>query len=76
MVTATIKEQILSDLDRLSPEQQRQAAEFVRTLASPLPVGASVEDLMTIAGILDDESARQMREAIEEGCEQVDLDEW
>lgn len=43
MVTATIREQILSDLDRLSPEQQRQAAEFVRTLASPLPRDASVE---------------------------------
>jgi hypothetical protein len=31
---------------------------------------------MTLAGTLDDESARQMREVIEEGCERVDLDEW
>jgi hypothetical protein len=28
-----------------------------------------------LAGSLDDGSARQMREAIEEGCERVDLDE-
>jgi hypothetical protein len=34
-----------------------------------------VEDLMTLAGTLDDESARQMREAIEEGCEHVDAEE-
>lgn len=44
-------------------------------LASPLPRGASVEDLLTIAGTLDDESARQMREVIEDGCEQVDPEE-
>lgn len=75
MVNATITRQILSDLGRLSPEQQRQAAELVRGLASPLPRGASVEDLLTIAGTLDDESARQMREAIEDGCEQVDVEE-
>jgi hypothetical protein len=37
MVTAAIKDQILSDLDRLSPEQQRQAAELVRALVSPPP---------------------------------------
>lgn len=74
-MSATIKQQILSDLDRLSPEQQRQAAELVRGLAAPLPRGASVEDLLTIVGTLDDESARQMREAIEDGCEQVDLEE-
>lgn len=61
-MTATIKQQILGDLDRLSPEQQRQAVELVRSLATPLP-SASVEDLMTVAGTLDDESARQMREA-------------
>lgn len=72
MVTAAIREQILSDLDRLSPEQQWQAADLVRALATPLPKGASIEDLLTLAGTLDDESARQMREAIEEGCEQVD----
>jgi hypothetical protein len=71
-----IKEQILNDLDQLSPAQQKRAAQLVRELVSPLPRGASVEDLLRIAGILDDEAAREMTEAIEEGCERVDLDEW
>jgi anti-anti-sigma regulatory factor len=31
---------------------------------------------MQLAGSLDDQSAREMMEAIEEGCERVDLDEW
>ena len=76
MVVPAIKEQILSDLDRLSPAQQKRAAELVHDLVSPLPRGASIEDLIELSGSLDDESAREMIEAIEEGCERVDLDEW
>lgn len=76
MVLPAVKEQILSDLDRLSPEQQKRAAELVHGLVSPLPKGASVEGLLELAGTLDDESAREMMQAIEEGCERVDVDEW
>ena len=75
MVMPAIKEQILDDLDRLSPDQQKRAAELVHGLVSPLPKGASIEDLMKVAGTLDDESAREMLGAIEEGCERVDLDD-
>jgi len=42
----------------------------------PPPKGVSGRDLLRFAGILDAESAREMEEAIEEGCERVDLDEW
>jgi hypothetical protein len=76
MVMPAVKEQILDDLDRLSPDQQKRAAEFVHSLVSPLPKGASIDDLMKVAGTLDDQSAGEMLAAIEEGCEQVDLDEW
>ncbi len=76
MVLPAVKDQILQDLDQLSPEQQKQAAELVHGLVSQLPKGASIEDVMQLAGSLDDQSAREMMEAIEEGCERVDLDEW
>jgi hypothetical protein len=76
VVQPAIKEQILSDLDRLSPEQQQRAAELVHGLVNPRLQGASIEDLLTVAGTLDEESAREMREAVEESCERVDLEEW
>ena len=76
MVLPAVKDQILQDLDQLSPEQQKQATELVHGLVSRLPKGASVEDLMQLAGSLDDQSAREMMEAIQEGCERVDLNEW
>lgn len=71
-----IKKQILSDLDQLSPEQQRRAADLVHRMVSARPKGTPGRDLLPFAGWLDDESAREMVEAIEEGCEQVNLDEW
>lgn len=76
MVVPAVREQILGDLDRLPPDLQQRAAELVRGLLSPLPRGASIDDLLELSGSLDRESARQMMEAIEEGCEQVDPDEW
>ena len=65
MVVPAIKEQILNDLDRLGPEQQKRAAELVHGLISPLPKGASIEDLMRVAGTLDDQSAKEMLAAPE-----------
>jgi len=76
VVLPAVRQQILDDLDQLSPELQKRAAEAVHRLASPLPQGASGRDLLRFAGTLDGESAREMREAIEEGCERVDLDAW
>jgi hypothetical protein len=76
MVMAAVKAQILNDLDQLSPTLQTRAAELVRSLVPSLPKGASIEDLDQVAGILDDEAAREMMAAIEEGCERVDRYEW
>jgi hypothetical protein len=76
VIEPTIKEQILKDLDRLSPELQQRALRLVHDLVDPHPRGASIEDLMSVAGILDDESAREMIEAIEEGCERIDPEGW
>jgi hypothetical protein len=76
VIEPTIKDQILRDLDRLSPELQRRALELVRGLAAPSLKGASVDDLLSLSGTLDNESAREMREAIEEHCERIDPRDW
>ncbi len=51
------------------------AGRFV-TQDEPLPPGASVDDLMALAGAIDDTSARQMTAAIDEAFERVDPSEW
>lgn len=69
MIPPTIKNQILKDLEQLSPEQQKRAAELVRGLVSPRPQGTPGRELLRFAGTLDHQSAREMMEAIEEGRE-------
>ena len=76
MVLPAVKAQILTDLERLSSSEQKRAAELVHALVTPRPKGLPGRELLRFAGALDAESAREMRDAIEEGCERVDLDEW
>lgn len=65
MIEPDVKEKILKDLDRMSPELQQRAVELVHGLVSPLPKGGSIEDLISFQGAIDAESLREMREAIE-----------
>jgi hypothetical protein len=76
VIEPTVKEKILKELDRLSPELQIRALRLVHELVDPHPRGASVKDMMALGGLFDEESAREIREAIEEHCERIDLDEW
>ena len=76
MIEPTIKEKILKDLDRLSPELQQRALQLVHSLVSPQMKGALVEDLIPLNGALDRDSAHEMRAAIEEHCERIDPRDW
>jgi len=41
-----------------------------------MPAGASWDELSRFAGVIDRADLRRMTEAIEEGCERIDLNEW
>jgi hypothetical protein len=71
-----IKQEILKELDRLSPELQRQVLDFVRALSPSVPEGVPGKELLRFAGILTPEEAELMEQAIEEGCERVEPGEW
>jgi hypothetical protein len=69
MVNPTVRDQILTDLEQLSPEEQELAARRVHDLVSTTPKGVPGRDLLQFAGVLDAQSVREMTAAIEEGCE-------
>jgi hypothetical protein len=68
----TLREQTLQDFDRLSPDLQERARDLVHGLTSPRPKGATVDDLHPLVGLLDEDSAREMWDAIAEGDERAD----
>jgi len=71
-----LKERIVEDLDRLTADQLERVHGMVHALAVPRPRGASVHDLMSLGGSINDESARQMTAVIDEAFERIDPFEW
>jgi hypothetical protein len=52
VTSVTIRDQILRDLDQLAPEQQRRAADLVRSLAVPLPASRFTSNVIDLANCL------------------------
>lgn len=74
-----IQSELLSYLGQLPADEQARVVDFARALAkSPMPttVGTPGKDLLRFAGTISHEDAQQMMKAIEEGCKQIDANEW
>ena len=70
------RDEIVKQIDKLSPEMQQQVLRFVASLAASMPKGECGAVLRQFSGSLDAVSAQQMIQAIEEECERVDAGEW
>jgi hypothetical protein len=76
MVDPTIEHELSTCLGRLPVEQQRQVLEFARTLVTPRLQGVRGSDLLQFAGTIDESDLEAMLQAIKDGCERIDADEW
>jgi len=82
MAIPSVKEQLLSEFDKLSLEQQKKVLEFTHNLrGSNLPPGIPGEVLIELAKELnfDPQDLAEMQAAIEDpetGCEKIDWNEW
>ena len=76
MADTTIKEEIVQEIDRMTPAMQLRVLDFARNLSNPLPPGVPGKDLLQFAGILTHEEGQEWLDAIEEGCERIDPDGW
>jgi hypothetical protein len=76
MSDQTLQKQILDQLSKLPIEQQHRVLDFARRLAGTSPAGRSGRELLNFAGTIPISDLNMMSQAIEEGCEQVNLNEW
>ena len=72
MATASIKNEIITRVDRLPSSLQRQVLEFARSLDGRRLKGMPGKSLLSFAGSIPLEDLETMTQAIKEGCEQVD----
>ncbi len=71
-----IVDKVIEQLKTLPQELQWRVLEFTRALAQSTPHGVPGRQLRRFAGTISPEDAELMRKAIEQGCEQVDTNEW
>ncbi|MGA2630696.1 MAG: hypothetical protein ABSG54_10835 [Terriglobia bacterium] len=76
MIDPHIREELLVALDNLPEEAQRRVAEYARTLTARQSPGFATNALLRLAGSIEALDLKQMDEAIQEGCEKVDVDGW
>lgn len=69
-------DKVVEQLRDLPQELQWRVLEFTRTLAISTPQGVAGRQLLSFAGSIAPDDLRLMSEAIEQGCEQVDTNEW
>ena len=68
--SSTIQE-IVEQLEMLSPILQKQVLDFTLKLADEISEGAPIHEFLNFSGTIPPEDLEQMKQAIEEGCEQV-----
>jgi hypothetical protein len=76
MEPSILKKEILKQIDTLSFDLQRKVLEFIYTLNNKLPKGVAGKKLLRFAGSISQDDLQAMKEAIENGCEQIDVHEW
>lgn len=74
MADRSLQKEILDHLKNLPIEKQRRVLDFARTLAKP--TGKEGKDFLHFAGAINAEDLEIMSHTIQQGCEQINIDEW
>lgn len=71
-----LKTELLEQIEKLSPLQQKQVLDFALELSGELSKRYPGKNLLKLVGTISPEDLEIMKQAIEEGCEQVNESEW
>jgi hypothetical protein len=71
-----ILDRLIEELKTMPEDLQYRVLEFARTLVDSQIHGVPGRQLLNFAGTISPNDIQLMHEAIEQGCQQVDIDEW
>ena len=72
----TIIDEVVEQLKVMPQSLQRRVLEFVRALIKVEVRGTPGQNLLRFAGSIPPDDLQLMREAIEQDCERIDVNEW
>jgi hypothetical protein len=76
MNSTVLEKEIIEQINRLAQDEQRRVLEFAKALAQSRPTGEPGKNLLKWVGCIPAQDLKEMEQAIEEGCERVDQNEW
>jgi len=76
MKKASLQPEILQYLDMLGHISQQRVLSYIKTLVSKPEKGKNKKSILDFAGAFSRKDINEMNVAIEQGCEQVDKNEW
>jgi hypothetical protein len=71
-----ILDKLIEQLKIMPQDLRWRVLEFARTISGSTIQGVPGRQLLRFAGSIPPDDVQLMRQAIEQDCEQVDLDEW
>jgi hypothetical protein len=75
-MSSVLVQEVIKHLEALPQNLQEQVLSLVRALDSTQERGGPGEHFLQFAGAISTSDLDAMSKAIEQGCEQVDIDEW
>ncbi len=75
-MSVSIINQVVEQLRAMPQPLQWQVLKFARTLVTTKIQGVPGQQLIQFAGAIPPDDLKVMREAIEQDCKQIDLNEW
>jgi hypothetical protein len=72
-MSALFKNEIINQLEKLNTEQQKKVLDFVKALSNKKVSG---KELLKFSGTIEKNDLDLMSKAIEEDCENINIDEW
>ncbi|WP_446396081.1 hypothetical protein [Coleofasciculus sp. E1-EBD-02] len=71
-----ILDKLIEQLKIMPQDLRWRVLEFARTISGSTIQGVPGRQLLRFAGSIPPDDVQLMRQAIEQDCEQLDLDEW
>jgi len=75
-MSVSVIDQVVEQLKSMPQSLQSEVLRFAYTLINSEVQGVSGQELIKFAGTIPSEDLQLMQAAIEQNCEQVDLNEW
>lgn len=72
----SILDEVVEQLRGMPQSLQKQVLEFAKNLTDSTVQGVPGSQYLRFAGMIPPDDIALMREAIEQDCEQVDVNEW